>query len=159
MADITYPAALRTAITNTQQRQTPSGFVESDPAAGKSYSIAITTNQPTFFTFDLIFSRTQAAYFDAWCRKNEILSKSILFNFPILDEYGVSMQECRFLAGGLPVQSMRGSLVIFSGCKIIVADYQSPDPDVIIDFYDVYGDNPEQAQFLDIAINQNYPAV
>ena len=159
MADIVYPSALRGAIQNTKQIQKAAGFREADPAGGPSYTEAFTDDQPTFVSFDLIFTDQEAMYFDAWQRLNNIFSQGRFFDMPIDDQYGVTVQEVRFLTAGRPSESATGLVTRYSGCQVLVPNYIQPDAETVFSFYEVYGFNSnEELPALDIMMNQSWPS-
>jgi hypothetical protein len=159
--DINWPENLRTAIRNTKTIQRAAGFRESDPAAGASYTEFFTDDQPTFMQFDLKFTQYEKQYFESWVRVNGIFKYGRTFNFPIKDEYGVSFQEVRFIANGIPSSSENGLVKNVSGCQILIADYFKPDEEVVFSFYENYGvENAEtEIAALDLAINREWPTV
>lgn len=160
MADIDWPSALRGAIQSTKVIESSAGFIESDPAAGASYTQHWTDDQPTVMGFNLVFSKGQAQYFEAWLRKNRIFSDGVFFNFPVWNEYGTSYQEVRFLSSGKPSYSENGLVRSYSGCRILIPDYTLPDVDLILDYIDVFGVNEvNQWAIIDNAVNVEYPAV
>lgn len=156
MADIDYPAGLRTAIKGTKQIQRSAGFLESDPAAGASYTQAYTEDQPTFMSFDLRFDEREAMLFDAWQRRFKIFDQGLFFNFPIWDQYGTSTQEVRFVSAGVPSVSETGATIGYSGCQIIIPNYFKPDADFMYEFL-TSGVDQSELGYLDTAINVNWP--
>jgi len=159
MADIDYPSALRGAIQNTKTTSRASGFNESSPAAGASYTQAFTTDQPTFISFDLKFSLSDAMYFDSWARLNDIFDSGVMFNMDVGDEYGVTTQEVRFVSAGVPTMAQNGYVTNYQGCQVLCKNYSKPDADFIVSFFEVYGGDLDQLSQLDIMINQNWPEV
>lgn len=161
MATIDWPATLRGAIQNTKTITQAAGFIESDPAAGASYTQFFTDDQPTFISFDLRFSRAEAPYFDAWARNNGVFSQGTFFNFPIYDEYGLTEQEVRFISSGKPSYSENGLIRGYSGCRIIAPNYIRPDAESIQFLYDEYGiaNVATELSYLDLTINQEWPVV
>lgn len=156
MADITYPTSLRGAIQSTKQITKSAGFLESSPAAGASYTVAWTEDQPTIFSFDLKFSDTESMRFDAWQRSNKIFDQGLFFNFPIGDVYGITWQEVRFISGGVPTLSDTGRVSSYSGCQVLIPDYVKPDAEFITDFLDT-GITIDEVLIFDVAINQTWP--
>lgn len=159
MADIDFPPTLRGAIQSTKTTNRASGFIESSPAAGASYTQAFTTDQPTFISFDLKFSTAQALYFDAWARANKIFDSGLYFNMDFGDEYGITTQEVRFVSAGVPTMAQNGYVTNYQGCQVLCKNYVKPDADFILAFFDLYGEYLDQLSQLDIAINQNWPEV
>lgn len=174
MATIDWPSTLRGAIQNTTTIQQAAGFLESNPAAGASYTQFFTDDQPVIMAFDLVFSKAENQYFESWARVNGIFKTGAFFNFPVTDEYGTSIQEVRFLAAGRPSWSPNGNVKRLSGCQILIPDYVRPDAETVLSAYDVYGIqqamteleyldltlNPTRktkGEYLDVAINVEWP--
>lgn len=161
MADIDWPSALRGAIQSTKQISQAAGFIENDPAAGPAYTEFFTDDQPVFMSFDLRFTRTEAIYFESWARANNIFKFGTLFNFPIYDEYGLNTQEVRFLSAGKPVYAENGLVRNYTGCQIIIPDYQRPDADAISSYIEVFGFGDLYGEWaaIDNGLNNEYPEV
>lgn len=160
MADIDWPSALRGAIQSTKVIESGAGFIESDPAAGASYTQHWTDDHPTVMGFNLAFTKAQAQYFEAWSRNNRIFSDGVFFNFPVWNEYGYSEQEVRFLSSGKPSYSENGVARSYSGCRILIPNYVQPDAEMVNSYYDIYGLNAmAEWAIIDNAVNVEYPAV
>lgn len=159
MADIDYPSALRGAIQSTKQTQKAAGFREAEPAGGPSYTQAFTDNQPTVVSFNLVFKASEAMYFDAWQRQNEIFAQGLFFNMPIVDQYGTTEQEVRFLTSGRPTESATGLITSYTGCQVLIPNYIQPDAETVTSFFETYGLNSDgELEALDILVNQNWPS-
>jgi hypothetical protein len=160
MADVDYPSQLKGCIVSTKDTSQSAGFIESDPAAGASYTQAFTDNQPTFISTDFRFTRNEGAFFDSWAANNAIFTQGVFFNFPVTDEYGETVdQEARFISAGVPTMAQNGLVINRSGCQLIIPDYIKPDPDAVYSFFDVYGFFDKDAlSALDVGMNSLWPA-
>lgn len=156
MADIDYPSSLTAAVRSTKQITKGGGFLESSPSAGASYTQAYTNDQPVFLTFDLRFTDSQAMLFDSWAAVNKIFDQGLFFNFPVRDQYGLFIQEVRFISTGVPTYSETGATVGYSGCQVIIPNYFSPDKEFIYDFLQS-GKDISELGYLDLAINRDWP--
>jgi hypothetical protein len=156
MADISYPTTLRGAIQSSKKYDQAAGFLESDPAAGASYTIAYTEDQPVFLGFDLKFSGIEAMKFDSWARTNKIFEQGLFFNFPVGDMYGITWQEVRFLSTGVPSWSETGRVTGYSGCRVLIPSYERPDSEFVDELIES-GITINEISALDVTVNSIWP--
>lgn len=163
MADVSYPDRLRRAIQATKRREQLAGFRQSNPAGGPAYFEPFSDDVPTVWSFNLRFTRNEAAYFWAWV-KSQISNGRDWFNMPIGTEYdgviGQQVQEVHFTESGFPQLTSENNDVLTYSCEVIarVIDTGNVTDEFIFQWFDLYGGNDLQADALDRAINWWWPA-
>ena len=161
MADVSYPSGLRRAIQNTKNRGQIAGYRQSEAAGGPPYFEQFSDNVPTFWTFDLKFSRRDAAQFWSWM-KSEAQNGRAWFNMQIATEFdslfGIRSQEVHFTDSGFPRLVQETNDVLTYRCGVVSRSISTPVPESFIyQFFDLYSGDDRQASFLDLAINVEWP--
>ena len=160
MATVNYPATLRGPIQANKRRNQVAGYRQADPAGGPPYFERFSDDVPTVWDFSLRFNRGDAAYFWSWLKsRSHADNGNAWFNMNLSTEFGLqATHECHFTADGFPQLSSETRDVLTYNCSVIARVIgDTPDPQTVISFNEVYGGNPASASLLDVIVNRIWP--
>ena len=157
---VAYPSELRGMINAGKTRNIAPSFAESRPLVGASYIESVTDDAPFLYSFQLTFTRPQAAIFWAWFNSASYCDKGrAQFTMPIrIDSGEIVDQTVRFTADGIPqLTSDLGGAVVYS-CTVYGARLEVATPfDTIMEFYEIYGADTNELIYLDKTVNEGLP--
>jgi hypothetical protein len=159
MAAISYPEGLRNAIKNGKKRQVGPSFRMADPAGGPAYVEHFTNDQPIIWDFQLTFNNFEALVFWSWFRSEDHCDNGLAeFDFPLDTEEDSVVHEVRFLADGVPqlIEETQNSKTYKCAVRAR-ALVEAADAGWLVGYFEEYGSDLTQAEFLDIAVNQIWP--
>lgn len=166
MAELNYPSMIP-LMQRDKSRNESQTFINANPAAGAPFVQLITEDVSTEWPFTVRMTRGQAVVFQSWLRTADSNGDKPIdgafFNMEVLVEFGLELQEIRFLAQP-QISNVNGNFVTYQAqciTRSLNLGFDENDYETINELADLTcdGDYLQAAGILDYIATMELPNV